>query len=386
MCATAALFLIGSSAAAQDEQWLQYRFGQDIARVTGGSVSMFIEIKQDKPAGAELPAFKSKQPMFGRWRSPMAKNGAVLLALDRNAKYGPYNLLYVDLDGDGNLADETVLVARSTDRYQTRFSPAKVILDGEDGPVGYHLNFTAARYEDNSDQLYVSGGCWYEGDVKVDGVSKHCILIDYWPNGTFNDKSMKFFECDRLRIGDKDAKTEPVLVGDFVQIDGKLYELDVARDGAYVRIRPTKDIACGSIKVPETITELTAGGRMGQIAVSIEKGVGKLPTGEHRVHHWTIERKDEKGNTWQLKGSNSSDEGLFKITQDQTTSLAVGEPIISTLELYKQQDQYSFRQKLAGEMTGNIEVLRNGKRADPPKLHIRSKDGTYDQVYSFAYG
>ena len=116
------------------------------------------------------------------------------------------------------------------------------------------------------------------------------------------------------------------------------------------------------------------------------KGVGKLPVGKYRIHHWIIERKDEKDNTWKLKGHWFRDRGLFDVTESGQTELTVGEPVIYTLDVQKRGSRHYFDQKLKGNFEEQIEITRNGSRPQAPKLHIKSGDGEYDRTFNFEYG
>jgi hypothetical protein len=121
----------------------------------------------------------------------MVESGQLWVALDRTAGQGRWDQLYIDSNVNGNLNDEKPIKAYRTDKYYTYFGPIKVVFEGEDGPLTYHLNFRF--YESGGRQrLYVTSGGWYEGDITVAGVKKYCMLIDYNGNGTFNDKGQLY--------------------------------------------------------------------------------------------------------------------------------------------------------------------------------------------------
>ncbi|MHC4122117.1 MAG: hypothetical protein ACYSSI_00970 [Planctomycetota bacterium] len=368
----------------QELQWLQYRWARQAREIVGDMSSQYLKTSNNKPKGVELPGFKGKKPLFHKWSSPMDKNGFRWIALDNTRKHGPHNRLFIDSDGDGKLSDETAIAAYQTEQDRTYFGPVKVIFEGEDGPVVYHLNFEFYSRE-NHQRLYVYSGGWYEGTVTVAGEKKHCVLIDQNANGVFDDKSINFHQSDRIRVGKK-KDSDSKFVGNYIEIDDKLYQLEIARDGAYIKLSRAKDVTFGNIKLSETIREFAAGGENGLFLVDLEKGIGQLPIGKYRIHHWLIERKDKKDNIWKLKGQWFRDKGLFDVAKFDQTKLAIGEPVISILEFERKKNEYSLSHKLEGKLGERIELTCNGDRARAPKLHIKSQDGVYDRTFALEYG
>jgi len=378
-------------AAAQEEQWLQYASSIESQRIVGGISNQGLSIEDKAPAEVGLPEFKNDKPIFAQWKSPMVKGGGLWVALDSTKKNGSYDLLYIDSNGDGNLKDETAITTYRSETmsgtyqgYQSYFNPAKVILEGEDGPVTYHLNSTYYTYGENR-VFYVYSGCWYEGTISADGEKKYCLLLDYNANGTFDDKGLS--QHDRIRIGEKDSG-DTRFVGKYLEIDEQLYELEVARDGAYVKLKKAEDVKYGDIEVQEAITKFSAGGENGLFDVKLEKGAGKLPAGQYRIENWQIERKDDKNNKWRIEGMRFGDKGILDISEGGRVKVDAGEPVISILEVAKGKgNQYTFNQKLSGRLGESITLYFNDNpRPRPPRLLLKSKDGKFDKSFAFEYG
>ena len=76
----------------------------------------------------------------------------------------------------------------------------------------------------------------------------------------------------------------------------------------------------------------------------------------------------------------------FTVAQDKEVSLPFGEPIYSMVQTNKSGSVYSFEQKLEGRQGERVTLTRNGSQPPPPKLHIRSRDGSYDRSLSSEYG
>jgi len=375
--------LLTSLAGAQDRQSLQYRSAREAARTIYRVPSKYLSPTEKPPQGVELPKFECSTPLFVRWLTPIVKDAGLWIALDRSGTSEVYDLLFIDSNGDGNLKDETAVIAYKAEAKHAYFGPAKVIFEGKDGPIAYHLNFRLCDHGRRI--LWATPGGWYEGTITIGGKEKHCVLIDYNVNGTFDDKSINASECDRIQIGEKDDK-DARFVGNYIEIEGSLYQLEIAREGAYVKLAAAEDVTFGNIRLPESITEFAAGGENGLFVLKPKKGIGSLPVGQYCIEHWAIERKDNAGDNWKLIGRWFSENGRFNVTETQETKLSIGEPIISTVEARHRNRNHSFSQKLKGKLNESIYITLNGNRAPLPKLRIKSKDGTYDQTFDFKYG
>lgn len=378
--------LLIADARAQDEQWLQYHSAREVQLVGFSPNYKYLEIITDKPAGVELPQFRSGGTIFNKWSTPMVESGYLWLALDKTYKQGMHNILYIDSNGDGHLNDETPIKAYRHTQNNAYFGPVKVVFQVEDGPVAYHINLL---YYSSSDgkrrRIYVSPGGWYEGDITVDGIKKHCVLFDYNANGTFNDKSLEADESDRIRVGELNSRATS-FVGNYIEVDDKLYRPEIARDGAYVKLTKAEGVKFGNIRLPELIAEFSAGGENGLFTLKPENRIVSLPVGKYRVSNWVVEREDDKGTQWKLIGTQYRRKGYFDIAEDKEAQLSIGEPIISTLEASFREGTHYFNQSLRGRDDERIELTRNGARPQAPKLNIKSEDGEYDRTYSFRYG
>lgn len=379
------VFLISTvPAEAQNEQWLQYRSARELRQVDGGLSTVQLNISTDKPDGVEMPEFSSETVVFARWSTPMVESGSLWLALDRSADSGLFDILYIDSNGNGRLDDETPIKAYRMDQYNTYFGPVKVIFQVEDGPVSYHLNVRFYGYGDTR-RLYVSAGGWYQGDITVGDVKKRCVLLDYNANGTFNDISADPGQSDRIRISDENA-LDMRFVGKYLEIDGTLYDLDIARDGAYIRLAKAQDVRYGTVRVPPGISSFSAGGENGQFIRKPENGSVELPAGRYRVTEWTVDRRDDNGARWTLQGTDASGANAFDLPAMQEIALEIGEPVKAILQTSFREETYSFNQNLRGRHGERITLTRNGARPAAPRLNIRNKDGTYDRTFSFSYG
>jgi len=385
LTAATGLLVFPAAAAAQDEQWLQYHCRREAQTIITHMATKTPQVTEAKPQDVELPEFKASRQFFAQWSTPMVPSGRLWIALDQTKEQGRWDRLFTDSNGNDRLDDETAVTAYRIEQYYTYFGPVKVVFESEDGPIVYHLNIRFYSSGENR-RLYVRSGCWYEGDITVAGKDKHCLLVDHNANGTFNDKALGSRNSNRIRIGDKNSK-DAGCVGNYIDIDGVLYEPEIARDGAYVKLTKAENVEFGDILLPESISQFAAGGENGLFILNkLEKGAGSLPVGKYRIRDWITERKDEQGRLWKLKGTGFTVTSAFDINSAKQTQLSIGEPIISTMSARKRDDTYSFSQDLKGRFDESIELTRNGAQPQAPKVRIRNTDGTYDRTYSFSYG
>jgi len=374
------LLVLTSTAGAQDEQWLQYHSEREAQQIVGG-MSSSRTVTSNKPQDVKLPEFKTQQQFFIEWPTPMVKSGRLWIALDRTSEKGKWDRLFIDSNGNGHLDDEDAVTAYQTDQYYTYFGPVKVVFEAEDGPVTYHLNFRFYDYNEQNRRLYIYSGGWYEGEVTVAGDKKYCMLIDYNVNGTFDDKSLQAGDSDRIRIGAKGSE-DTRFVGNYIEVGDVLYRTEIARDGAFVKLSSANDVKFGNIRVPETITEFSAGGENGQFTREMKNGVARLPVGKYCIDYWAIDRKDEKGKSWTMRGSSFSERGNFEVTEGAETTLEIGEPLTATLQVQLNGESYEFEKIMQGPLGEYVSLTSGGQEVRTMwKLAAKNKDGTFAKTY-----
>ena len=374
------LLVLTSTSGAQDEQWLQYHSEREAQQITGG-MSSSRTVTPDKPQGVKLPEFKTKQQFFIDWPSPMVKSGRLWIALDRTSEQGKWDRLFIDSNGNGHLDDEEAVTAYRTEQYFTYFGPVKIVFEGEDGPISYHLNFRFYDYNEQNRRLYIYSGGWYEGEVTVDGEKKYCVLIDYNVNGTFDDKSLQASNSDRIRIGKK-GEQDTGFVGNYIEVDDVLYRTEIARDGAFVKLSSADDVKFGNVRVPAAITEFAAGSENGLFTREVNEGLARLPVGTYRIDHWQIDRKDEKGKSWIMRGSSFRERGDFEVTEAGETALDIGEPVAANLQVGLNGENYEFEKSVRGSLGEYVSLTSSGQEErNSWKMKATNEDGTFAKTY-----
>jgi hypothetical protein len=368
---------LAATASAQTEQWLGYHTSSEVRSYHS------LQITTNAPPGVALPKLNAA-PYFVRWATPMDPNGGRWICLDRTRKSGPYDRLYIDSNGNGRLDDKKPVQAK-IESSEAVFPPTPVVFKGEDGPVTYHLVFLMYKNDDSPAQFLVSSAGWYEGLVNFDGTKKRIQLIDGNVNGTFNDIGADPYESDRVQVADD--KTDERFLGRMLEVDGKLFRIEVARDGAFVKVQKLENVTFGTVRVPDTISEFVAFGENGFFKRKPVNGQLTLPVGNYRIHQWTINRKDEKGAAWTLEGSGFPKGATFEVATDKPASLEIGEPVQAVLKANEGTDrQITFNLQFEGRQKESIQMLRGGQRPAGPKLTLVKADGAVAYSGTFEFG
>ena len=369
---------------AQEEQWLQYRYNREASEIVSGISSHALNFDNSPPSDLTVPVGLGHGVIYVQWKTPMAKDDFVWVALGRSRAGGMINRLVLDENGNGQLADDPVVKAYRAESQQSYFGPVKVLFRGDDGPIAYHVNFVNYDVADYQ-HVFISSAGWYEGKVEIAGQEWTCTLVDHNTNGQFNDQSVNFSHADRISLA-RSGHPDLRIMGRFIEVNGQLVDIEVARDGAFVVAEPAENVEVGRLQLPRGITHFSAAGPQGHFQRSEHLQDIRLPIGHYRIDSWAIERKDAQGTRWKARGRSFDDRGLFEIRADQPASLEIGEPLISTLEVTQEDQTYRFNQSMIGNLGEDVTVYKNDGRAPAPRLLIRNKAGSYNDTRSFEYG
>jgi hypothetical protein len=220
--------------------------------------------------------------------------------------------------------------------------------------------------------------------VTLAGKKQRVQVFDNTVNGAFNDQGANAAESDRIVVaGDRSVDR---YLGRYLEVNGQLMRLEVARDGACLKVQKAEGVTYGMVRVPEAISEFIAVGLNGHFVRKPAKGQLTLPVGTYRVQDWTIERKDEKGVAWTLSGSGFGQGAEFEVAAAEPTVLSVGEPIRAVLLATESKTQISFNLRLQGSLGETVEIMRGTERPRAPQLSIASANGSFRVNTNFEYG
>jgi len=154
-----------------------------------------------------------------------------------------------------------------------------------------------------------------------------------------------------------------------------------------IAIAPVKsDLSLGIVEIPNGVTIVVINSNDEHITIEPTEKTPQLSVGRYRIDYWTIERKDKDSNIWKLKGRKFGNKGVFHVIEGQEIKLSIGEPVISSLTASKHDSTYRLSHYLKGQLSETIEITKNGKRPEAPKLQIRNVDGSYQKTLTFEYG
>lgn len=364
---------------AQSEQWLEYKVSKE------GRGFRWLDMTTNPPANVALPKDLGAKPYFARWTTPMDTNGGRWICFDQAKKNGPYTKLYVDSTGNGRLDDKEVIKPVSGDLFNIRYDGVRFSLKGEDGPIAYHLNIQLYRYDDGP-RAYISSAGSYVGKVDFGGVKKRVELIDGNLNGVFNDR-LPSTDCDRIFLGEG-GDSDGIYLGRYVEVDKVYYQIEAARDGAFVKVKKAENLPIGQIRVPESINTLTVVGENGQFNRKPTNGLVSIPVGKYKVLEWEIIRKDEKGTTWHMAASRPNESGVFKVAADKPTAVDIGEPVLATVTASetKSTRAIAFNLKFEGRNGETVSFTRGSQQPRGPRLVLTNSAGSIAFTNSFEFG
>ena len=142
----------------------------------------------------------------------------------------------------------------------------------------------------------------------------------------------------------------------------------------------------GYVQIQEGISAVVFNDIDEQFHIEGTNRPARLPAGIYMVDSWTLERTDKNGVIWRLIAKDISNKKTFKVVKDIETILQIGEPIVSTLTVRKKDSEFHFHHQIIGPSRGEIKLIKNQLRTDPPKLLIRNQDGSYQESLTFQYG
>jgi hypothetical protein len=230
--------------------------------------------------------------------------------------------------------------------------------------------------------LLAGSGGWYEGNVMLAGKKQRVQLIDNTVNGVFNDVGESPVDSDRIFIEAEEGYSR--YLGRYLEVDGQLLQLEVARDGAFLKVKPADGVAWGTVRVPDIVTSFTAVGQNGHFIRKPERGDFKLPVGSYRVTDWECTRKDDQGTTWTLSGYDYSPSSGFSVTADQAVVVGVGEPVTAALQLTETRSELAFSLRLLGPRGETVQILRGGEQSRAPQLQVAGAG--FKATRNFEYG
>ena len=295
-----------------------------------------------------------------------------LCLFDFQKKNDPFfNRLYFDSNGNRDLTDDAVvdgtLNSSGGNRYFNTQFPAidtKVTIDSVQLPYSFKpyisgqiISGSASSKNNQNTRLNFPGihcycfvNCSYSAEFKVDGRNVHIILGDMNGNGRFSDRFTKpqqgantsprrrpiYSPGDRIFLsnGDKSENTTGLICGDFLVVNGKLFEMDISTvKGILTLIEITDGLV--PVKLAMDVEQLSLYTEdTGQCVNAYQPGETiNLPPGSYRILSYQAFRNDKQGDRWRLNAAGTYESLFISVTPNSSPVLEFGEPFVPLVDI-----------------------------------------------------
>ena len=325
-----------STSAPAEEYELQYRYVQKPSRegVHGSTGKM--EVLDSAPKGVALPQSAGSEPVFCKWKTPLAKDGFIYVAFARSGRNPWRDRIVVDANCDGKLADETPAEPFMTQGRMdfSHYGPIEVKFPAAEGTTAYHATFSLYASVPSQRAAWVRSSCCHETALTLDDVTYKVALVDGNANGTFDDMSTDLTNIDYVAFPSKGG-CEHRCVGKYIDIGGKLYQLKVARDGSRIELSPAGNVATGKVRTKGYVTTLILAGENGELSFDLVENKTAVPVGTWIVEEWTYDGDKEKGKAPAFGDYRFGSETTFVVAAGMEVQIDVGASTTTTADLTK---------------------------------------------------
>lgn len=384
-----------------------YDLGQVVPRVG----QQRLEAAESLPEGTRLPSLRSSRPAFFLIQLGEKDDEPFAAVADVSDRLQADDAVYVDVDRDRDLAEESAVRGRRWDEYDN-FGPISVRLK-RDGFVGlYHFYLCRAsrnvRTADGGiglrDVWSLRPACCNVGEITIASASYRAATADTHTNGRFNDICWASAgQGDVLYVdwnGDsKFSEDEQVMCGERYYRDGRWYRLAVSSDGTAVTFSPG-DFEFGTLVTGHEKlglrplrfwVQITSRSNTGAVQVEATGDRVEVPADEYSLCRCWLEGSDDQGNTWRAEAGYGAPYPVFTVPAGQETTFEFGPPFTVALVAnpsgpYRPGQTISFDTKVTGIDGKTYTFTRNGQRQPAPKMVIRDEAGKEIGTYAFQYG
>jgi len=385
----ALIFLLSAALYAEsDEYILAYQVNPKLDEMFHSGMDFLEPLKNSIIKPAKEPSYISEKPLYFRI---LLANEQFFLVLDELKGTGKgYDTLYFDTNGNKDLTDDERITS-TKEFYKTTFGPIMAFLGEGDEKSAYHFGFESSALGRNTPHYSIKPMCCYVGKAKF-GPRMHRVMIaDRNVNGFFNDKASLFqlYGADTILVDvDNDGEFAGGLDGrevfplaDYLLVDGKYYNPEVAREGFAVRFIEAKPVM-GTCKVNHKEFSITLEGKRGKFHLAGDNYTVKVPAGKYELSSSHLKMKGAAGGIWEIRGKRSY-KGLpeeIEVTPGKLAAFSFGPPFRAHLSYHKmgKSNSWIFTVELYGQYGEIYNTIRkDGKKAFEASVKIESEDGAY---------
>lgn len=400
------------------------------------------EVEEDKEEGGLL--WQLGNALFGSKKEPKKPKEK------KSSPVVPYDRFYFDRNHNGDLTDEEVVEAQSTQSYgnrnyfNTSFPRIEVPIEVDSAKLDYAFSLRVTAHG-ASNYAYLSGSVnaavYREGEITLGGKKHRLVLIDFNSNGRFDDEpeinsairsadgKVYVKQGDRLYIDPDLGSTSrspygPATDNDLhdvsklIYLDGRFHKLTVSPTGDELSLEPS-DTPVGYVSNPNEGFRAVVYGEKGFLKVlGNDSGKAPLPTGEWKLQAYTIDRTGmeepkkadsesepsilgtltealgpaivaKKLGSTSISATATMDYKAVEVKEGETAELPFGPPYHPAVDVQYRQgaNLVSLGLSLIG-VAGEIcsDMKIKGKRPDKPTFTITTADGDEVAEGKFEYG
>jgi len=390
-------------------------------------------VQETRPGESDFASLVKKEPEKYQSEHPfrnVAKLGSekFLLVLDSsNLAENGYDVLYFDVNGNGDLTDDKPLRAMPLpegvtfpSNYNSREFPrvdVPIHVEGERIDYAFSLLVHSQFQEDILvySSASLNAAAYREGEVTLDGKRRRIVLLDFNSNGRFDDvftvnQNMRSpdgrvypNQGDMLLI-DPDTKDRNTFgygpndrkerqpVSNLLSVDGRYYDVRISPAGDTLTLTPST-VALGSVKNSNERYAATVYNATGLVKITGTKSEAiPLPEGDWKLLDYVIDLtkpgKDKK--VTRVAAAGTRDYPVVKVRRGESTELPFGppyKPLVKVSPFRRSSTDATldlFLVGSAGEICSDMRV--DGDQPGKPTFSIANAKGKIIERGSFEYG
>jgi hypothetical protein len=372
---------------------LKYRLMLDPVQEIGATGQVLCLRTENPPELIDEPSFRAERLYASAQFGGQPRQHTIVLDCSAG---GHYDVLYVDTSGTGRLASATKI---SGFRYAQglRFGPVRILVDDghEQSPQWFWFQLEEPTVEGKPQRQLraIDAGC-YQGMVSF-GSRKHWLaVIDAQGHGLFNEfvKSSKETH-DVLHIEARCDEKPPTTtlrgtfepLGRYVYVDDSYWLIEVAPDGSWVRVQPSRQ-PMGRLRCYVGDTILLLEGPEGLLHLRCKAPETPVPVGNYRLVSCRYQVRGMPG-TWEFSGK-VSQRGAIQVRRESITPVAIGPPFVARVEVSGSSNDFDLGMVVRGAGGEECDLFRSsgGQQPPPPRVHIRNAQGREIAALDFHYG